>query len=80
MNQILHIDYMHKMSESIMASRNPAYVTEKLRFALEFSGIINFDLAYDSPLCRVRKLNEKNRLIILLKFGIHLESLLKQVG
>lgn len=56
MNQILHIDYMHEMSESIMSSRDPAYVTEKLRFALEFSGILNFGLAYDSPLWRVRKL------------------------
>lgn len=59
MSQILHIDYMHEMSELIMSSCDSTYVTEKLRFALDFSGIINFDLAYDSPLCRVRKLDEK---------------------
>ncbi|EKG9660600.1 RES family NAD+ phosphorylase [Vibrio parahaemolyticus] len=56
MNQILHIDYMHEMSKSIMSSRDSDYIAEKLRFALKFSGILNFELAYDDFLWRVRKL------------------------
>lgn len=59
MNQILHIEQMHEMSESIMSSCDPDYVAKMLRFVLDFYGIINFELAYDSPLCRVRRLEEK---------------------
>ncbi|MGF1884393.1 RES family NAD+ phosphorylase [Vibrio splendidus] len=51
-----HLNYVHKLAETIIDSQDYADVRDKLRLVMEYSNILNFELRYREKLWRVRKL------------------------